>query len=164
MTTYRVKKQHVRNWCFKGPVKTKPSFSRIKLHVWAVVTTFYYSTSYTLLEPSGTSHGFSDQNYFPEYLRTAMRLMIERILFIPPEPSPCATSACSSPGIWWGRPHHSYSRNTNIAMWLFPRPWNTSTEALHPSSWTQHPKLAVILRHFHNCWRGCAWTQLPSFS
>lgn len=104
MTTYRVKKQHIRNWCFKGPVKTKPSFSRIKLHAWAAVTTFYYSTSYTLLEPSGTSHDFSDQNYFPEYLRIAVRLIVERILFIPTEPSPCATSACSSPSLWWGRP------------------------------------------------------------
>ena len=104
MTTYRVKKQHVRNCCFKGPVKTEPSFSRIKLRVWAVVTTFYYSTSYTLLEPSGTSHDSSDENYFPEYLRIAMRLMVERILLTPPEPSPCATSACSSPGLQRGRP------------------------------------------------------------
>lgn len=27
--------------------------------------------------------------------------------------------------------HRCYSRNTNIAVWLFPWPWNTSTEALH---------------------------------
>ena len=128
MTTYRMKKQHLRNWCFKRPVKAKPSFSSKKLHVWAAVTTIYYSTSYTLIEPSGASHDFSDQNYFPEYLRIAVRLTVERKLFIPREPSPRTTPACSSPGKW------CYSRNTNIAVWLFPWPWNTSTEALHPPS------------------------------
>lgn len=91
MPTHRVKNQHVRNWCFQGPVKAKPSFSRINPHVWAVATTFYYSTSYTLFESSSISHDFSDQNCFPEYLRIAMGLMVERIFFIPPEPSPFAT-------------------------------------------------------------------------
>lgn len=33
-----------------------------------------------------------------------------------------------------GCSHHCYNRNTNIATWLFPWPWNTFMAALHPLS------------------------------
>lgn len=156
----RVNKQHIRSSCSKAPVKAKPSFSMTKLHVWAVVTTFYYSTSYTLLEPSGTSHDFLIKTIFSEYLRIAIRLKEERIFF-----SPCYPSHA-----WDGREPALLSpllqQSTNIAMCCFHGPGTPHRCTSFPLQQQQQqqgslqlPKQAVILRCFHY-WRGCAWTPL----
>lgn len=126
----RVNKQHIRSSCSKAPVKAKPSFSMTKLHVWAVVTTFFYITSYSLLEPSGTSHDFLIKTIFSEYLRIAIRLKEERLLFSSPEPSLHATPAMRGMGGSLCCSLHCYSRALTLpcaVSMALERP----TDALH---------------------------------
>lgn len=168
MTTHRVEEKHVKNWCSKGHVKTQASFSRIQLHAWAVVTTFHYGTSYTLFQPSGTSHVFSDQNYFHEYLRIAMRLMIE-ILFTtrsphPAPPQPATAQVCDGgdPGLLPALLQQEHWH----CVW-FPWPWNTSTEVLNSPSSNNKAEYNILNGLSSSgifTTTGSAWTQLPSFS
>lgn len=125
----RVNKQHLSS-CFKGPVRAKPSSSRIKLRVWAVVTTFYYSTSYTSLEPSGTSHDFLIKTIFPSILRIAIRLKEERILFSSPEPSLSLQQATPEIGGTLHCSLHCYSRTLTLAC-VVSMALEHPTEAFH---------------------------------
>lgn len=129
MTTHRVNKQHIRSSCFKGPVKAKPSFSRIKLHVWAVVTTFYYSTSYILLEPSGTSHDFLIKTISLSIWGLPLGSWQKEYSFPPLSPRSMLPQPAAAHA-WDGRDPvllpPLLQQNTNIAMCLFPWPWNTS--------------------------------------
>lgn len=120
-----------------------------------------HSFLHFLLEPSGTSQGFSDQNYFPRVHFPHFKRRIGRILLIPPRALCCfrLQQPRRAAAETWGCSHHHYSRNPLHPMWLPPWPWNTSMEAFMPLPATGRlggSQTARCSQVFHSYWRGCA--------